>query len=256
MAVAIVDSQAGTTSTNLSLVQVTEQGDLRITAPPNATAEQLVFISDICAFGKRVQVYKPWSRQEIYLLLENAARVALVAGDVAKGEIILKKAEDAYYRDMQTRNRLRYVTGAGIGVMVLIALTMLTVSLTNLKVVTLNLAEPAVIISLFAFAGIGSAASILTRLSTVDLKDETSKAMILLSGASKPLVAIAFASLAYVILKYKIIDLTIGSASQTDAVYWVVAFLCGFSERFTSDIITRIEPGSAQVNGQGQAIAR
>jgi hypothetical protein len=30
--------------------------------------------------------------------------------------------------------------------------------------------------------------------------------------------------------------------SDSDVAYWVAAFLCGFSERFGSDIIARLEP--------------
>lgn len=249
MTVASIEPQPGVPPSNMSLVQLTDQGELRIAPPANATADQLVFVSSICALAKRVQVYRPWSRQEILLLLENAARVALVAGEVAKGELLLKRAEDAYYRDMQTNNRLRFVMGAGIGVVALIGLAVISVGFGKLGI-GVTIASPEMIVSLFSFAGIGSATSILTRLSTFDLKEETSKAMLLLSGASKPLVAIAFASIAYIVLKNQIIDLTIGSPESGDAVYWVVAFLCGFSERFTSDIIARIEPGSAESTNQ------
>ena len=125
----------------------------------------------------------------------------------------------------------------------LILLAAITVALTNLPAFS-TLAAPQMIIGLFAFAGIGSTASVLTRLSTMDLGNETSKGMLLLSGASKPLIAIAFACIVYIIMKHQLVAISVGGSGKeaAEAAIWVAAFLCGFSERFASDIIAKFEP--------------
>jgi hypothetical protein len=236
------------------VVQLTEQGGLHIEVP-NPSEDQIVFLAEVRALAKRVEKHKPWARQEILLLLENAANAGLVAGKVAKGEVVFSKAEEVYFRDMQTRNRLRYVGGSALGVIFLILLAIIMVNLSELNIIK-NLAPPDIIVSLFAFAGIGSMTSVLTRLSSLDLKDETSKAMIFLSGGSKPLVAIGFASILYIILKYHLVSISIQSGlpdgeltqDAVNAPYWVAAFLCGFSERFTGDIIARLEPSKSSNN--------
>jgi hypothetical protein len=225
------------------LARITDQGEL-LNLPSNLTADQIVFLAEARSLAKRVEKHRPWARQEIFLLLESAVNAGILANDAEKGGHILKNAVEAYQKDLLTRNRLRYVSGTALGVLVLIVLAAGSVALARLGWVT-SLATPEIIVALFAFAGIGSVTSLLTRLSTLDLKEETSKAMLMLSGASKPLVAIAFTSIVYIVLKYKLVSITIGSseaAQSSDAAFWVAAFLCGFSERFASDIITRLDP--------------
>ena len=236
----------------LPAVMITEQGELRLNLSANPTAEQIVFLADIRSLAKRVEKHRPWARQEILLLLENAANAGVVAGDLEKGGLILRKATEVYHRDLQSRNRLRYVFGTALGVLALIVLAAAAVGLTNLKIGA-ALATPEIIVSLFAFAGIGSVTSVLTRLSSLDLREETSRSMLLLSGASKPLVAIAFASVVYIMLKHRLLNVSIGATETTDAAFWVAAFLCGFSERFASDIIARLEPNEPAVNGRNGA---
>lgn len=84
----------------------------------------------------------------------------------------------------------------------------------------------------------------------MDLKEETSKGMLLLSGASKPVIAIDFASIVYIVFKHQLVAVSIGTPGSTqsgtaDAAIWVAACFCGFSERFASDIIEKFEPKSA-----------
>ena len=239
--------QAGTMQgMQLSLAVVSERGELISPLPADPTSEELAFYADLVTLAKRVQRHRPWAQKELFLMIENAASAGLIARDLSKGMVVLKQASQVYDRDLLSKNRIRYVVGTGIGVLVLIALAAVTVALTNLPSFS-TLAAPQMIIALFAFAGIGSAASVLTRLSTMDLKDETSKGMLLLSGASKPLIAIAFASIVYIVLKHQLVAVSMGASSKpdsADAAIWVAAFLCGFSERFASDIIAKLEPKS------------
>lgn len=228
----------------LTLAVVSERGELSSPLPPDPSTAQLSFYADLVTLGRRVERHRPWAQKELYLMIENAASAGLVAGDLGKGQQLLAKAVQVYERDLLSKNRIRYVVGTGVGVLTLIALAALAVALTSLPVFG-TLAAPQTIVALFAFAGIGSTASVLTRLSTMDLKDETSKGMLLLSGASKPLIAIAFASIVYIIFKHQLVAVSMGSSTQpdsADAAIWVAAFLCGFSERFASDIIAKLEP--------------
>lgn len=238
----------------LPAVQVTDKGELLLeqVSPGTLNGEQLVFLAEVRSLAKRVEKHKPWARQEILLLLENAISAGVTAGNLEKGDVILKKAVEIYRRDILTRNRLRYVTGTALGVFALSILAMAVVFVAKAEWnAWFNLAEPRILIALFAFAGIGSVTSVLTRLSTLDLADETAKAMLFLSGASKPLVAISFASIVYIVIKYQLVSVSIGANTEsTEAAFWVSAFLCGFSERFASDIIGRLEPSGDTANGK------
>ena len=216
---------------------------LELDLPEAATADEMVFRAEIRSLEKRADKNKFWARQEIFILLQNAASAGLVAKDLEKGNLILKRATDVYQRALLTRNRLHYVAGTGLGVIALVILAFAALQLEAMGIPN-DLAPPEVVVSLFAFAGIGSVTSVLIRLSTLELNEETSRTMLWLSGASKPLIAIGFASVVYIILKYKLVAITIGSPTdeKSNAAYWVAAFLCGFSERFGSDIIAKLEP--------------
>jgi hypothetical protein len=223
--------------------QFGEHGEVHVDPAVSLTAEQIAFVGQLNSLGKRVAKNHFWAREEIFLLLENAATIAIVAGDLVKAELVLEKATQIYERALLARNRIQYVSGTALGVIALVFIGFVVVRLGASGAVT---AFPStdIVIELLVFAGIGSVTSVLMRLSTLDLNDETSKPLLMLSGASKPLVAVAFAIIVYLILKYRLLALTIGQStdpSSPDAAFWVAAFLCGFSERFGSDIINRLE---------------
>jgi hypothetical protein len=185
----------------------------------------------------------------VLLLLENAANAAVVLGDLDKGEAIFKEAGAVYERALIAKNRLNYVLGMVLGIA---ALTVVVLGTLGLAQYGLSIVIPGhTIVTLFAFAGLGSVTSVLMRLSSLDLREETSRALLMMSGASKPVVAIALASIVYIVLKYKLIAVTIGapeglSADADEAAYWIAAFLCGFGERFGSDVVSRLGTGTAQ----------
>lgn len=233
----------------LPAARLTDDGELHLELPSTLTADQVVFLAEIRSLAKRVAKNRFWARQEIFLLLENAANAGVILGDLEKGESVYKRAAAVYERALLARNRFSYIVGTALGVVVLLIVLLVgTAALAQYGITSLAPAET--IISLFAFAAMGSVTSVLIRLSTLDLKEETSRTLLMLSGASKPLVAIAFASIVYIVLKYKLIAITIGSPDGIDeaadqAAYWIAAFLCGFSERFGSDIIARLGPKTA-----------
>src|SRR4051794_15126232 len=95
--------------------------------------------------------------------------------------------------------------------------------------------EPQTTGVIVVFAGVGSIASILTRLNNIDLKEETSRFLVLMSGGSKPLVATVFAVIVFFIFNNKIVGMSFGSqTTDPNSFYVVTSFLCGFSERFAS----------------------
>jgi hypothetical protein len=169
--------------------------------------------------------------------------------DVTEGRVILGEAEKVYYHHNQTRNRIRYLSGALFGTLAagLIAAASVLLSKSLSKFV-----EPQLLILMFVFAGVGSLASVLTRISSIDLRRETSNFSVYVSGFSRPLVAIFLAVIVYLVLDAKILDVHFGSPldARQDGIYLVTSFLCGFSERFAQDIISRVPFASAEKDTQ------
>ena len=227
----------------LPIARFTADGELQVDLPSLLTPEQIVFLAELRSLAKRAEKSRFSARQEVLLHLENAANAAVVLGDLDRGEAILQQAIAVHERALLARNRLNYLLGTALGI---VGLTVLVLAAVSLAQYGLALVVPGqTILALFAFAGIGSVVSILIRLSSLDLKEDAGRALLMVSGASKPVLALAFASIVYIVLKYKLIAVTIGSPEglsqeADDAAYWIVAFICGFSERFGSDIVGRL----------------
>jgi hypothetical protein len=169
--------------------------------------------------------------------------------DFIGAQMLFHRAETAYVLYNQVRNRMVYLSGSivGIGAALLLGLLILLTSLST-GVPSDLLIAPKLLIIIVLFSGIGSTTSVLTRLSTIDLREEISKFLVFISGFSKPFVATAFAVVVHLILKNKIVGITLGGGSdgENDGVYAVTSFLCGFSERFASDIISRVTASPSQ----------
>lgn len=181
--------------------------------------------------------------EEVSKLLVNAV-VFLQCRNLEQSRALLKEAEDVYYHHNQTRNRVRYLIGALAGIMAAGALgaALLLVSKPMEQIVTRQM-----LVLILVFAGIGSLTSVLTRISSIDLKEETSKFSVLVSGFSRPVVAMVLAVVVYLIVNGKIVDIKVGSSSDPLATYLVISFLSGFSERFAQDIVARV-PFSQNAN--------
>lgn len=79
---------------------------------------------------------------------------------------------------------------------------------------SLDRRQPAIVLAtMFMFAGVGSIASVLSRLNTVDLKDETNIFDVTVSGAARPTLAICFA---LALLKLGVLEINIGHGDQPD----------------------------------------
>jgi hypothetical protein len=214
--------------------------------PEKPTPEERKLATDIVILDHRAHHrLKPKTEEwdEVLKLLINAV-VFLQARDAAQGRAILEEAQLVYYHDNQTKNRIRYLAGAVAGILAAaaVALGSLLLSKSFEQYVGRQL-----LLLIFVFAGLGSIASVLTRVSTIDLRQETSSFSVVLSGFSRPLIAIFVAVVVYFILDTRMIDVKLGSPteSKADAVYLVTSFLCGFSERFAKDIISRVPFGTS-----------
>ena len=109
--------------------------------------------------------------------------------DYEAARACLKDAESVFQRHNQTRNRLRYLLGFVLGVTgAIIAGVLITLYLSRLR----PSFQTDVLATMFMFAGVGSIASVLSRLNTVDLKDETNLFDVTVSGAARPVIAIRF----------------------------------------------------------------
>jgi hypothetical protein len=214
---------------------------LNFSIPDNPTPEEQKLVADVVILDHQANhQLRPKTRewQEVTDLLYNVV-VFLHQRDATEGRVILEEAKRVYYHHNQTRNRIRYLLGAvsGIAVVTLIGAASLLLAKPLGQFISTQL-----LILLFVFAGIGSVTSVLTRISSIDLKRETSNFSVFISGFSRPLIAIFLALVVYFILDTGILDIKFGSPidSKTNAIYLVTSFLCGFSERFAQDIVSRV----------------
>jgi hypothetical protein len=174
-------------------------------------------------------------------------------------------AQRVYLGYVQKANRLLYVEGvlSSVAFLVLMAFALYSIARLLGRVEFFSTASnnifaaadlPSMLI-LFGLAGLGSLVSVLTRLDKLTIPTMFSWPLVYLAGAGRPVVAAVFATVAYALLKGEIVGLgqigrhILGSGGPG---WWcvVVAFLCGYSERFASDLL-----GLAPFGGDGAAAA-
>jgi hypothetical protein len=231
-----------------------ESGIWMFRAPPDMTEEERKLLPEIIALDhtalRRLR-YQTRHWTEVHGLMYNVIN-RFLQHDFIGAQMLFHRAETAYVLYNQVRNRMVYLSGSivGIGAALLLGLLILLTSIST-GVPSDLLIAPKLLIIIVLFSGIGSTTSVLTRLSSIDLREEISKFLVFVSGFSKPFVATAFAVVVYLILKNKIVGITVGSGSDgdNDGVYAVTSFLCGFSERFASDIISRVTASPSQTPG-------
>ena len=224
-----------------------EDGIFVFSMPPEPTGPEKRLAADIVMLdhAKKRQLKKDsagWT--EVHWLIYNAI-VDLLGRDPANGRRILEKAQHAYFHHNQTANRLRYLAGVLAGMVVAACLgTVIVKVVTNLS----GLATSSLLALIFTFAGIGSLTSVLMRISSIDLRKETGQWDVIISGFSRPVVAVSMSLIVYLIIQTKIVDIKFGepATSISDGVYMVTSFLCGFSERFAKDIFARLPFGEAK----------
>lgn len=227
-------------------VFINDQKYLTFSLPVPASAEQDVLAADIMALDHRAhEQLGPETPEwvEVLGMLSNAANAGLTYGDAAQGRLDYKQAEQAFFRHIEAKNRVKYLGGLMLGVL---ACTLVS---GMLYLIARTLSEPFIrprlLPLLSLFAGMGSLTSVLTRLDTIDLKFETSDTLLTISGAARPVVAIFFALVVYLVLDLKLLDVRFGTPTEENrnSIYLISSFLCGFSERFAQDILSRVIPG-------------
>ena len=147
------------------------------------------------------------------------------------------QAQAIFSRYLQSRNRLWYVCGVLSGVLLLVGFALGARLL--LPAGLSQAVRPDLLTTLIFFAGLGSTVSVLLRLSKLDVAREILRTVLFISGMGRPFVATAFALVVYLLLHNKLIGVSL--TSETDGTYFVIAFLCGFSERFAQDLLSRVQ---------------
>jgi len=220
---------------------------LQFNHPDHATADEEGLTADIVSLDHRAhEVLGPDTPEwkEVLGILVNAANF-VTWHQVPAAHQLYTRAEQAFFRHIQEKNRVKYLVGLMLGVMAstLVAGLLYTIA----RSLAQPFVSPSLLPLLCLFAGIGSLTSVLTRLDQIDLKVETRTELVMLSGAARPVVAIFFAIIVYLILNLKLIDIKIGSPTNDNQnyVYLITSFLCGFGERFAQDILSKVAPGIA-----------
>jgi hypothetical protein len=88
---------------------------------------------------------------------------------------------------------------------------------------------------------LGAMVSIMIRLRDLAEPDDFNPRMLLLSASFKPFIGVIIAIFAYAALRSGIISSSFLTSASTDQMqngtYWVVSFICGFSERFAIGLV-------------------
>ena len=92
---------------------------------------------------------------------------------------------------------------------------------------------------------LGAMVSIMVRLRDLAEPEDFNPRMLLLSAYFKPFIGVIIAIFAYAALKSGIISSSFLTSASTEqmqnGIYWVVSFICGFSERFAIGLVGDIE---------------
>jgi hypothetical protein len=180
-------------------------------------------------------------------LLVNAVSLGVARGHVEQGFTLIQQAEEllTYYRCLLPTNRKWYLVGMLAGVVIVALLASVSLALQDTLEPELS-ARTLVLVCVFA--GLGSIASILSRLrSMVELQNEHSRLNVIISGSSRPVVAALVAIAVYLILDLGLVTIHVGTGPDArQKLFLVAAFLCGFSERFATEILGKV---AARANG-------
>lgn len=245
--------EGGQTAMRIKPDYVDGMDRLKFDVPAGANSEKLELAADIKLLDDRAyNRLGPGTREwaEVLGLLHEAANMGLKNDDPQNARRHYDRAQEVYETHLQAKNRWQYLLGMIIGGLLaaLIANVLLS-GWGDLLVDHTNITS-ALLILVPLFAVIGSVASVLSRLSKIDLKQELHSIALISSASSKPIVAIFFALVLFYVVDSGVIDVQfdgIPAGSQdgnfnneTNGFYVVTSFLSGFSERFALDIISRV----------------
>jgi hypothetical protein len=221
---------------------IRERGALDVAQRPPADAAFEQLLGEVSALHCRLFRRSPRRRPELIALLQGAIYTA--AHDVDQGRELYKQAERRFQESMQTANQLAFIAGAFVGALIgmVAGYWMIGLRASDLPLAG-NLANGQTIASLCFYGLFGSLTSIWLRVSSLDLRHVDSLAYVLISGLLQPFIALGFVAVIFVVIKYKVLGISIASEKNPEAVLWVAAFLCGFSERFAPAILNSTAAG-------------
>jgi hypothetical protein len=232
---------------------VNKEGFLTFAPPKSETAESAALTADIVDLDHRIHRRlgsgsSDWA--EVMGVLTNAANM-LMWGRLGEARELFARAEMIWRAHLEERNRLRYLTGVGIGIVPAGAVSVIAVTL--LSAFSPRTAPVHTLVLVCLFAAFGSATSVLTRLSSLPLGKETSTVTLIVSGAARPSVAVLFALTVYLAVLANLVSIHVGppGTGASDAAAAAVAFAVGFSERLAKDVIVRISGDSTTTPGAG-----
>ena len=192
-----------------------------------------------------------------YRSVETSTRHALEALDGGSPEVaekLLDRARLTHMQQLEGQRKVVYFLGVVIGIIGCGLIQWFLESLNSFGG-DLPQSRPSQII---LFAGMGTLASVLTRLNRFEMRRYATRTLVLISGASRPLVSIFTAFGVYAVLTSGLIGVTVNGKSidqLSDQAYWAVAFLCGFSERFGQRVLSNAADTIAGATGSHDSAA-
>jgi hypothetical protein len=177
-----------------------------------------------------------------YKSVESKLRIAATAlqgGAQAQAQALVDEARATYKEQLAAQRKVSYLVGVTLGIGLLAGLQLaLHGAIGSLNgVITEDFA-----LQMVLFAGMGTLASVLTRIGQFRVEVYATRPLVLISGASRPLVAVFVAFATYAFLRSDLATVTVNGNNVSDVssatfIYLSAAFLCGFSERFGKHVI-------------------
>ncbi len=226
-----------------------EGGRLNFSKRPSGTPEQAILSAEIESLDGRSHRRlgaDTREREEVLNLLLNAANMSDVDERIDHARDYYDKAQQAYLMHVQSKNRILYLSGTALGFLAVVVIAGIAFAVNEAFANYIDpdlYVKPGLVVLIPLLAGIGSLTSVWSRLTAIDLKQDISGFMIILSGVARPVVAISLAFVVSMIIDAEIVAIQFGESPtefQQAELLLIVAFLCGFSERFATDIISRV----------------
>src|SRR5262249_31890508 len=190
-------------------------GLLSFHIPQGASDEQVQLGHQIGLLDKRAHRELGFGTpawEGVIQLLVNAVSLGVSGGKVNEGRDLLHEATKVFnfYRNLTTRNRLLYLGGTLIGITVLGFVAGMLGAQLEPELSTRKLVLATV------FAGLGSLASVLSRLTQIEeLEEEHSAVNVFVSGAGRPIVAAILAVVVTIILDLRLVTIHVGEQTET-----------------------------------------
>jgi hypothetical protein len=224
-----------------------KDGWLVVPLPPTATPEDRALVAEIRTIHRQAYTdlaFIDRCRWAGYNSVESKLRIgaeSLQAGLYDEAKRLVTSAQATYREQLGAQRKIWYLWGVLIGIGLLGGLVVgLHAASSSLD----NVISQQFALQLLIFAGMGTLASVLMRLGSFSIETYATRVLVMISGISRPLVAVFVTFAMYTILKSHLQTVTVNGNDLTNVdkssyVYFTAAFLCGFSERFGKDLISR-----------------